>query len=256
MNSKLKHKAAGGFGEVVKMIDDMVILLGKQQEEDVQSKEFCEDEFDKAEDEEKTAKTKLSQLTATLEEKTDEISQLMEEVSVLSKGIEQLDHAVAEATEQRKEEHGEYVEMTQLNEAAIGLVGKAKNRLQKFYKPSMAKAAASSAAASFIEVANFAQVRVHDESDSLFGVAPPPPPPDTFSGGVQKNQKSAGVMGMMDEIVRDLENDVKDAEYEEKTAQKDYAELMADSKATRQADSKAIVDKTAAKAEQEGKLMS
>jgi len=258
LNSKLKLKSKN-FGEVIKMIDDMVVLLGKQQDEDDKSKEFCEAEFDKAEDEEKAAKTKLGQLDAALAEATDAIVSLSEEISVLNKGIGELDYAVAEATEQRKEEHAEYIETVQLNEAAIGLVGKAKNRLQKFYNPSMAKAAAAasaSASASFIQEApSFVQVRVHDESDALFDVAPPPPPPETFSGEVKKNEKSAGVMGMMDSIVRDLENDVKDCEYEEKTAQKDYAELMADSQATRQADSKAIVDKTAAKAEHEGKLM-
>jgi len=255
LNSKLKHKSAGGFGEVIKMIDDMVVLLGKQGEEDEKAKEFCEDEFDKAEDEEKAAKTKQAQMEATLAEKTDEISQLMEEISVLSKGIGELDYAVAEATEQRKEEHADYVEAMQLNEAAIGLVGKAKNRLQKFYNPSLAKSAAASAAsASFIQAADFVQIKAHTDADALFDVAPPEPAPETF-GEYKKSGKSSGVMGMMDSIVRDLESDMKDAEYEEKTAQKDYAELMADSKATRQADSKAIVDKTAAKAEAEGKLM-
>jgi len=256
LNCKLKHKTAGGFAEVVKMIDDMVVLLGKQQDEDDKAKDLCEEEFDKAEDEEKAAKTKLEQLDATLSEKTDEISQLMEEIGSLTKGIGELDYAVAEATEQRKEEHGEYIEAMQMNEAAIGLVGKAKNRLQKFYNPSMAKAAAASASsASFIQAADFAQVKAHTDADALFDVAPPEPAPETPGGEYKKSEKSAGVMGMMDGIVRDLENDMKDAEYEEKTAQKDYAELMADSQATRQADSKAIVDKTAAKAEAEGKLM-
>merc|ERR1719261_1370205 len=102
LNGKLKHKTAGGFAEVVKMIDDMVVLLGKQQEEDEKAKEFCEEEFDKAEDEEKAAKTKQAQMEAILTDKTDEISQLMEEISTLSKGIAELDYAVAEATEQRK----------------------------------------------------------------------------------------------------------------------------------------------------------
>merc|ERR1719161_2225574 len=158
LNSKLKlehkHHNKGGFAEVIKMIDDMVVLLGKQQKEDDTSKEFCEAEFDKADDEEKAAKTKLGQLDATLAEETDAITGLAEEISVLKKGIEELDHAVAEATEQRKEEHAEYIETVQLNEAAIGLVGKAKNKLQKFYNPSMAKAAAAasaSASASFIQ---------------------------------------------------------------------------------------------------------
>merc|ERR1719159_1982947 len=138
LNSKLKLKQKN-FGEVIKMIDDMVVLLGKQRDEDDKSKEFCEAEFDKAEDEEKAAKTKLSQIDAALAEATDAIVSLGQEIADLTKGIGELDYAVAEATEQRKEEHADYVEAAQLNEAAIGLVGKAKNRLQKFYNPSLAK---------------------------------------------------------------------------------------------------------------------
>jgi len=61
-------------------------------------------------------------------------------------------------------------------------------------------------------------------------------------------------MGLMDMIVRDLEMDAKDAEYEEKTAQKDYATLMSDSQATRAQDGKSITDKEAAKAQMEGQL--
>merc|ERR1719359_169698 len=60
---------------------------------------------------------------------------------------------------------------------------------------------------------------------------------------------------MMDTIIKDLENDMKDAEYEEKTAQKDYAELMADSQATRAGDTKALTGKETAKAETEAALM-
>merc|ERR1719160_1579521 len=48
---------------------------------------------------------------------------------------------------------------------------------------------------------------------------------------------------------------MKDMEYEEKTAQKDYAELMADSQETRAGDSKALTGKTATKAEVESDLM-
>jgi len=60
---------------------------------------------------------------------------------------------------------------------------------------------------------------------------------------------------MMDTIIRDLENGMKDAEYEEKTAQKDYAELMADSQATRKGDTKALTGKETTKAETEAQLM-
>merc|ERR1719316_1671406 len=66
LGSKLKMKSAGGFDDVKKMIDDMVVLLGKQQKEDEKQKAYCEDEFEKAADEEAATKTKLAQTDATL----------------------------------------------------------------------------------------------------------------------------------------------------------------------------------------------
>merc|ERR550514_634566 len=55
-------------------------------------------------------------------------------------------------------------------------------------------------------------------------------------------------------MVRELESDITDAGYEEKTSAKEYGELMADSEASRAQDSKSIVDKTASKAELGAKL--
>merc|ERR1719310_1057998 len=48
--------------------------------------------------------------------------------------------------------------------------------------------------------------------------------------------------------------DAKDQQYEEKTAQTDYATLMSDSQATRSQDVKSITDKEASKAQMEGQL--
>jgi len=251
LNSKLKLKSkTAKFDEVKKMIDDMVVLLGKQQKEDEKQKAYCEDEFEKSADEEAATKTKLEQVDAALAEATDSIVTLAEEINTLKTGINALDESTAEATEQRKEEHATYVEQMQMNEAALGLVEKAKNRMQKFYNPTLYKAPPKkemSMEDKIMQAGSFAQVK----SDVA-----PPPAPEMPSGPVKKNEKSAGVIGMMDEIIRDLENDMKDMEYEEKTAQKDYAELMADSQATRAGDTKAMTGKETSKAEIESKLMS
>merc|ERR1719217_1298987 len=121
-----------------------------------------------------------------------------------------------------------------MNEAAMGLVEKAKNRMQKFYNPTLYKAPPKTEATmeeKIITAGTFTQVRMHDN-------VAPPPAPELPSGPLQKNAKSAGVIGMMDTIISDLASDMKDSEYEEKTAQKDYAELMADSQETRAGDSK------------------
>merc|ERR1719428_1299148 len=58
----------------------------------------------------------------------------------------------------------------------------------------------------------------------------------------------------MDMMIKDLESDVKDAEYEEKTSQSDYAKLMEESQATRTANTKSITQKSGTKAEMETKL--
>merc|ERR1719261_547562 len=93
-----------------------------------------------------------------------------------------------------------------------------------------------------IEAGTFVQIKAHDEDDS-FSVAP-----------YKKSEKSAGVIGLMDMMVREIETDMKDAGYEEKTSQSDYAKLMEDSQDTRAANSKGIVTKAASKATLEGKL--
>merc|ERR1719502_2496057 len=96
-----------------------------------------------------------------------------------------------------------------------------------------------------IEAGTFAQVRSHrsDDEEGSFTLAP-----------YQKSEKSAGVLGLMDMMVREIETDMKDAEYEEKTSQADYAKLMQESEESRAANSKGIVTKTASKADVEAKL--
>merc|ERR1719310_1050791 len=183
LNSKLKMKS-GAFEEVKKMIDDMVVLLGKQQKEDEKQKEYCEDEFEKAADEEAAAKTKLGQTDAKLAELTDSIGTLMEQISGLTASIAALDKSTADATEQRKEEHAAYVAQMQMNEAAMGLVEKAKNRMQKFYNPTLYKAPPKTEATmeeKIITAGTFAQVHMHIE---------PPPAPELPSGPMQKSGKS------------------------------------------------------------------
>merc|ERR1719428_2446597 len=235
LNSKLKLGAKGktqGLESVIKMIDDMVVLLGKDQKEDDKSKTFCEDELEKTEDEEKAAKENKAMHEATVAEQTDEIAELGEQIATLEQDIKDLDKSVAQATEQRKEEHEDYTESMQLNEAAVQLVEKAKNRLQKFYNPTMYKAPPKTEMSmeEKIMANGFVQIRAHahakDEESEDSDVAPPQAP-DMPSGEYQKSEKSAGVIGLMDMMVKEIETDMKDAEYEEKTAQDDYGKLMA-----------------------------
>jgi len=238
------------FDEIIKMVDGMVVVLTKEGADDEKQKAWCEGEFEKSADEEAAAKTKLGQIAAEISELGDEISELTDAVATLTSEIAELDKTVADATEGRKEDHAAFTESLQLSEVAIGLLAKAKNRLQKFYNPTLYKAAPkteNTMEEKIIEAGTFVQIHSHVAL---------PEAPETFTALYEKkSEKSAGVLALMDSIAKELEADMKDSEYAEKTAQTEYAELMADSQATRAQDAKSIVDKNAAKATMEEKLM-
>jgi len=242
LNSKLKLGAKGMEG-VIKMIDDMVVLLGKDQADDDTQRGYCQDELEKSGDEQKASGDKKAQVEAAISESTDAVETLGEEVATLQQDIKDLDKAVAQATEQRKEEHADFLESQQLSEAALQLLDKAKNRMQKFYNPTLYKAPPKtemSAEEKIMQAGSFVQISAHDDAENL--------------GEYKKSEKSAGVIGLMDMMSKDLSSDMKDAEYEEKTSQSDYGKLMADSEETRRASSKSIVAKSGSKATLEGKL--
>merc|ERR1719169_58283 len=85
------HGKKVSFDKVIKMINDMVVLLGKEQVEDDTKKTYCENEFDKADDKKKA----LEQSISDLEKAIDEIDEGMEtfeaEIKALEEGIIKLD---------------------------------------------------------------------------------------------------------------------------------------------------------------------
>merc|ERR1719161_2864270 len=122
------------------MIDEMITLLTKENKDDATHKDWCIGELTKTETEKANTQDKLDSTASAIEEMTDSSAQASEDIKTLQESIAALDKDVAEATETRKLEHEDYVETTKLTETAVALISKAKNRLQKFYNPTLYKA--------------------------------------------------------------------------------------------------------------------
>jgi chromosome segregation ATPase len=250
---------AQNFGMILNMIDQVVVILGKEQAEDDKQKEYCNSELDKAGDEKKAGEEKKAALDATISELSDGIASLKGEIDTLTGSIKELDKSVAAATEQRKEEHAEYTSSASLNEAALQLLGKAKNRLNKFYNPVLYKAPPKKVVSaeedlitkSGFDAAALVQVRAHAHSHSRVVL---PEAPADFAQLKTKGDKATGVLGLMDMMMGELKTDMKDAESNEKTAQKEYEALMQESSTSRAQTAKSITDKEASKAELEMKV--
>ena len=260
----LKAKAVD-FSKILAQIDGMVKVLAEEQATDDETKAFCSKEIGAKDAEQADTEEAIAQSTAAIEDMTEESATLASEIASLQKEIKALDKAVAEATEQRKEEHSEFLTFQTENNAALQLIEKAKNALNKFYRPNLYKEApkreltdeekilAASGRSDMIATAApeliagttqavFAQVRSSDD-------AAPPPPPATWDAYQKKDGKSNGVIALMDMLLKELQDGITQAEHEEETAQKDYERLMSDSQASREKMVESITAKEAAKAE-------
>merc|ERR1719324_1127109 len=248
------------FTKVIKMIDDMVVLLGKEQADDDAKKEWCTVQFDQMDDKKKALERSISGLEKSIEEDKEAVETLKGEIEALEEDIVNLDKDVTQATEQRKEENTEYVAELAANTAAVELIKFAKNRMNKFYNPKLYKPPPKR------ELTEEERITLNmggtlaptnppggiagtgiGLAQQGHGAAPPPPPEADFSSG-KKSEEAGGVMAMMDGLVKELDTEMTEAELEEKDAQEDYEKLMKDSADKRAEDSTAITEKTAAKA--------
>merc|ERR1719224_288624 len=84
-----------GFEKIVKMIDDLVVLLKKEQADDDAKKEYCLAEMDKAEDTAKELNLDISDLEKAIADGEESISTLTSEIDALTDGIKALDKEVA-----------------------------------------------------------------------------------------------------------------------------------------------------------------
>merc|ERR1719428_1320381 len=268
MASALKAKAVD-FSKITEQINGMIDVLGKEQADDDKQKKFCDAELTKSAAEKKETEDTLTSLAASIEEMSATVTTLKGEIETLTAEIKALDKAVAEATEQRKEDHAAFLQAQAENQAAVQLIEAAKNKLNKFYNPTLYKAPerrelteeeriavsagapdprdAEEAAAAGQGIAGtgitvFAQIRQASN-------AVPPPPPETFGAYQKKDGKSNGVMALMDNMANDLKAEHTEAEHEEEVAQKDYEDLMAASQETRSSNAKSITEKESAKSE-------
>jgi len=257
----LKGKKAD-FSKILKLIDDLVVVLKEEQVEDDEHKEYCAKEFDTSDDKQKATERKIADLEHEKEEAQTSSANLAKQIKALQAGIKALDKSVVEATEQRKSEHAEYVETSAANQQALDLIAFAKNRLNKFYNPKLYKPPPPRELTEEERVySNFGGEVTTAAPGGIAGTGigafiqlksrrgAPPPPPETFGAYSKKSESSGGVLALIDALSNDLKKDMQAAEFEEKDSQEEYEELTADSQKKRAADSKAITTKEQIKAE-------
>merc|ERR1719219_2959980 len=235
-----KALSQGMFDKVIKMCDDLVAELKQEQQDDIDKKEYCEKQFDLADDKKKQLERAEKDAETAIAKAKEAIETLSEEIEALEKGIKELDNSVVEATEQRQEANQEFKDLMAADTKAKEILRFAKKRLNKFYNPTLALTQ---------DQTDLAEVGAHGN-----GKAAPGPPPDTWDAYSKKSGESTSVVAMIDVLIGDLDKEMTEAKVEEKNDQEDYETMMTESAAKRTEDSKALSGKMSAKAEAETSL--
>jgi septal ring factor EnvC (AmiA/AmiB activator) len=267
------HGKKIGFDKVLKMIDEMTALLKSEQVDDDNKKEYCDVQFDHLDDKRKSLERTVSDAEKSIDEATDAVATLGSEIKALAAGIVALDKSVAQATEQRKAENEDFTQLMAQNNAAKELIGMAKNRLNKLYNPKLyvpppkrelseqdriavnlggtAPPTPAPGGIGGTGITYLAQVQSHNAAQTVTAPRPPPEAPGPFK---KKGEESNGVIAMMDILIADLDKENTVAKTEEQDAQADYETMLTDSSSKRAADSKALAQKGADKADTEAAL--
>lgn len=223
------------FSSIIKMVDDMVVLLKKEAKDDLDVRDNCTVSFNETAAGKKETQRAIDGLQADIE-KLDGVIEA--EKAVIAKNVDEIataEKSMADATAQRTNENGEFVVTMRMNTEAITLIEKAKNKLNKFYNPDLYK--------------NPPKELGGDEEF----VQQPAPAPEMWEEGARKTkgQKSNSVMALMDMIIKDLDADSAAVEHAETTAQADYERLAQDLTDLVRASNKAVAEATASKANAE-----
>merc|ERR1719197_1857415 len=261
------------FSKVVAMIDGMVDVLGGEQKDDDAQKDMCVKDLEASEKDKADTESAIATSEAAIDEMTQSSANLAEEIATLQAEVKALDKAVAEATEQRKEEHAEFLTFQTENSAAVQLVDAAKNRLFKFYRPNLHKEEPRRELTEeerLAVAAGAVDPRDAEEAMPKGGIAgtgitafvqigddaAPPPPPETWGAYQKKEGKSNGVIALIEMLAKELEDGIVESKHDEETGQKDYERLMSESQKTRAQNVESITADEAAKADLDTKIES
>jgi len=230
--SALKSRTGVDFSKIIKMIDDMVVLLKKEAEDDLAARDQCNADFNSSAAEKKETEHAIKGLTASIEEFGEVIEA---QAAIIKKSTEDIANAkesMAEATKQRESDNAAFVEAVDLNKQAVELIQKAKNKLNTYYNPQLVpkeKAPELSPEEELEAGARSVLIQKHSftqtESEKL-----PEGQPETWAAGDRKNkgQKGSSVIALMDMLAGDINKDTSSLEHDEDIAQRDYEKLSQD----------------------------
>jgi len=197
-------KSGGHFDKVFVMIDDMMALLRKEEQEDIEHRDRCENgenananEMEDINSEIEKTDKKLGRLGRSKTGKEGELDAVKEEIKESKANL-------AKLLELRNEDHNAFTRALKMDMEAITLIEAAVVRLSKYYKEN--------------------NIPLSLEQAPEYAQDPDKAPETTFSGGDAHQGESGGIVAILSMIKEDLQKEMKEGRADEAKAQAEYEE--------------------------------
>merc|ERR1719235_2720036 len=201
------HARLDAFTKVKQSISDMITTLAKEQEDEVQHKDFCVDEINTNEKETQIKEQEKSTLESTIMNLEEQIAKLKRTIVELKATIADLEIQLKRAGEDREKANAEFQVTVADQRVTQKLLAGALNILKGFYD----KAAL-----------------IQQKSTTAHKQEPAGPGFKTYT----KSGASGGVMGMIEQIIADAEAMEKDALKAEEEEQIAYETFVTETNAS------------------------
>jgi peptidoglycan hydrolase CwlO-like protein len=199
-------KSGGHFDKVIVMIDEMIGLLRKEEQEDIEHRDRCENsqnanknELDDLKNNIDKTKKSLKRMGNTKKELEDEIGQLKKDIKATKKDMKEL-------LDMRNDEVADFRQALKDDSDAIGLLKQAIVALSKYYKNNK------------IAMPELLQRKPEYTQDD------DKPPETTFSSSDSRKSETGGILAILEMLVEDLEKEMAEGRADDADAQDKYLE--------------------------------
>jgi len=208
-------QSGGHFDKVISAIDEMIVVLRREEQADIQHRDRCQASENKNKNDMDDIDTQVEQVDGNIKRMEASEHQLRIDIKAIDFQIETTREDMEKQRSLRNQENAEFKQALKDDNSAVQLMKQAIVLLSKFYKKNK------------IPMALVFEKEDPPEGAPMYTYDPDKAPETTWSGsyGGRKGE-NRGIMSIITMIIDDTENEMKVARKGEAEAQRSFEESM------------------------------
>jgi hypothetical protein len=210
--ASVKLAKSGHFDAVIASINEIIQNLRDEDQADIEKRDECKATYQEIESTVKDLEWKIRKNDAKVDKLEKLIAQREKERLTTIEEIEEVTAQMEAMAKQRKEEHEAFQAKKSDDEGAIELLEMAKKALTKYYKEN--------------KLPVLLQGIKHKKGGPDFARSEDAAPEFEFSDKGSRSGESKGIVSLMDMLIEDLEDEIKNGLKDEATTQEEHEKEM------------------------------